>query len=601
VEIPLSLSSVSRFAAVVALVAPVACAESPAVVTPPATPPPAPAPAPAPVSTAPADRPAGVGIWLHVEKPSRFGALARDVKGGPAPDASCAKGDVWDCLDLVDASRPLDLAAGANGSDDDEKAGAFSVESLAAFRERAGASFGVSEPRPGTLRLARKTDSGTDDGDRPVVCDVTGFESSHRIVCGNEGGVAYFGPWLRGSPRPASAAGLATAELFAGPVVSAVEKKFASGSSRDTEVLALVHDFAGATFRLDGAEAPGAPFTLDVDLRLKSAGSRWTQVLLAPGAGAGGGPIPDAFGRLSMDSTAVVYVPGSGPLAALLDKLGALAELANLDAAKARGAVDGLRAVLGKGAICAHAIDLEEARAELGRARKAPEKDRKKAEAAIDAAFDSHVVCGVAEPVDAAMKLARKLLDAAPKTPGETDTIRPAAGLGLPKGSFVVESTTRPEGTAAAAKGRKPPVAKTSVTLAVPDSDTTWIVSGEELHHTARFATRLLQQPKGALAGIEAPPGTLIAGYVSSLLGAFTWDLVTHSLDGLDASLATSSPGRLGFSLSEHAEGAGGTVSLRVTSDVPTVKALAARAAPLAFLVLGAMALSSSASDAAGK
>lgn len=574
-----------RFVGFAAAVA--ACGGEP---TPPQAPtalPPAPsAPPPAPASVPVVEAPSDLAVWLHVEQPARLGTLAKELAGPPAADASCANGDLADCLTFIDTSRPVDVAGLLTDGRDDSGAIAFSVESAAAFRAHAEKGFETTEAKPGTLRLVGKKDAKKD---KPVLCDIGAADASHRVVCGDEAGLARLAPWLLTSPRPASIAGVAQAEVYAGPIVAAAEKQITGDKPRDQELRHFLHDFDGATVRLSAGDAPGAPMALDFDVKMRGAQSPWTKVLLTPSAS--GGPVPDTFGRLSKDATAAVYLPGGGPLVALLDQLGSFASLAALDPAKVKGAADDLRDLLGRPAICAHLIDFDEAGGALARARKAPDKERAKAQAGLEAAFDSHIVCGVQEPAPATEKLARKLVDLAPKTPGEKETIRPAGNLGLPKGAFVLESTTPGTPSSSKGGGKKPAPPTKSATLVVPDGDTTWIVGGDDLQLAARLAKRILAQPKGALAGIESGPGTALTGYVTSVFGAFSWDLAMHSLDGLQATLAAPSPGLLRFALSQRPSGPGGTVSLRLAGDAATVKTLGLRAAPLTFVVVGAVAL----------
>jgi hypothetical protein len=571
----------------------VACGGAAPVEAPPAVPAPSSSvPPPVTEKPAPVERPASVAVWVHVEKPARLAALAQDVSDKPSAGASCAKGDLVDCLTFVDPARPVDLAGAPGDSGNDVMAVAFSVDSVAAFREHAGKTFDTSEPKPGLLRLAKKAAADTTsahEDDQPVTCDLGDAESTHRVVCGNEAGFASIGPWLRTAPKPSSTDDVARVEVYPAPVVAAAEKALGGDASKHDELRQFAHDFAGATLRLAAGDAPGASVTVDLDVRLQSPQSPWAKLLLAPASPPG--PVPDTLGRLSRDATASVYVPGGGPLVGLLDRIVSTSAFSSLDSAKVHAASEELRGVLGHGVACAHLIDLDEARAELGRARRAPEKDAKKTAAALERAFDSHVVCGVQGPIKAADRLARKVLDAAPKTPGETNSLRPAAGLGLPGGSFVLESIEHPPaGKTAPGRHDKPAGSKTRHTLFVPDGETTWIVTGEDLPLTAAIAKKVLAQPKGP--SFDAAPGTLLTGYVTSMLGAFEWDLMMHSMDGLEATLANPSSGRLGFVLAQHPEGSGGTLSLRLTSDVPTLKLLAKRALPVAFMAIGMIALS---------
>jgi hypothetical protein len=539
--------------------------------------------------------PADVALWLHVEKPSRVASLAQEL--AVPVDDFCGQAPLADCLGFVDLGHPVDAAAG--GEDFDDFAVAFSVASAGVFREHAEKLFHVTEPRPGTLQLVDKDSADIDGGaagrkddNTPSLCDVSTADDSHLVVCGNEEGLAKLGPWLRTSPRPASSTDLVRLEIFPGPVVAAADKATTGDKARARERRAFAHDFGGATLGLGGADSAGAPLALGLDVKMKQARSKWTRLLLTPTSDA---KVPDSFARLSQDATALIYVPGGGPMAALLNGLATLASLVPVDPGKLQGVVGEVRALLARGVGCANVIDFDEARAELARAHKAPDKDREKAKAALDAAFESHAVCGVEEPIGAAEKLAHEIVDLLPKTPGDTFAVRPAANLGLPKGSFLVESTSR-SAAPSASHTKKPSAPAKSDVIAVPDGETTWLLAGGDLRLTARLATRILQRPKGPLPGLDAPTGTIAAGYLTSLFGAFFKDLESHSLDKLDASLATASPGLLRFGLSQHAEGSGGTLSVHMSADGATLKALPERFST-AMMFAGLLALTAALPD----
>ncbi|MGO8993598.1 MAG: hypothetical protein ACLQVI_09725, partial [Polyangiaceae bacterium] len=270
--------------------------------------------------------------------------------------------------------------------------------------------------------------------------------------------------------------------------------------------------------------------------------------------------------------------------------------------AKTKGLIDDARAILGRPIVCGYVVDRDEGRAALAKVRRAPDKDRKKAEAALNVALTGYVVCGVQEPVKAAEELARKVVQLAPPSPGESYAVRSGAGLGLPKGSFLLEHQT----AAVVAHGaKKEGTSKhTDTMVAVADGDTTWIVSDSDsadLHNVVHMATRLLANPKGAVSSFPAASGTVVTGYVTTLFGGFFWDLATHAFDALDTTLSDPSPGRLQIAVSQEVKGTGGTVSLHVSTDTVTLPKIATRAAVLALpLIALAAVISGDSSGAKG-
>ncbi len=525
------------------------------------------------------EAPSGLAAWLHVENPERLASLIEHISPAGA-DATCAKGDPRACLALADAHAPVDVAFAPSASGDDAEASAFSVHGLVAFRAAADKEFLVTQPKPGRLELGAKShaDAST-PGKKPsaIVCDVSAAEgAAHRVVCGNEPGVTRLGPWLLTSPRPATNDELARAEIYPGPIVTAVEKQWAGDSLVQRETRQLAHDFGGATLKLTGSDAAAAPITLDIDVRMQDSRSRWTKVLLGPLAASA--TIPETFARLPADTTAAVYMPGGGPLVALLDQLDLFTELASLDPAKTKPVLDEARAVLGRPMVCGYVVDLDDGRAALAKVRRALEKDRKKAEADLNTALAGHVVCGVQEPAKAAEQLARNLIKLAPSS-GDTYAVRPGALLGLPNGSFLVETTHRKPSKAGMST-------HTETTLAIADGSTTWLVSADDasdVRRAAHLATRLLAGPKRSVTAFPVEPGTVVSANVTTLFGAFFWDLATHTLDGVEKTLATSTPGRLQISLAQHVAGSGGSVSLRLSTDAASLPTFALRAGVLAL------------------
>lgn len=557
-----------------------------------ASPGPNPIPVPAPQGVkAPVTTPAGLAVWVHVDDPGRLLAVADRMGAADKGSAGvCANGDFRACAPkLADLHAPVDAAASMAETSDDANAVAFGVKSVEDFQAAAAKEFQVTTPAPGRVVLAMKTASvGAAPGKpmAPVVCDTTAA-GSHRVVCGNEVGVKRLGPWLLTSPRPATGGGeLLRVEIFKEPVVAAADKQFTHDTLVQKETRQLAHDFGGAVLTLSGSDAPGGVVQFGIDVHMQGAQSRWTKMLLAPTAGAA--PVPDTFARLSAGASAAVYLPGGGPFVALLDQLDAFSSLLPLEQTKTKPVIDEARGVLGRPMVCGYVIDLDAGRAALGKARHAAEKDKKKAKEALEAALNGHAVCGLQEPAKAAADLTRKLSDLAPASPGDSTVVRPAAAaMGLPKGSFVVETT------------HKKPKAPSSVDTAigVADGDTTWFVFANDAADVPRAthaATRLLSNPKGAGAAFPLASGTVLSGYVTTLIGAFFMDLATDSLDGVEKTLATPSFGRLQISLSEHTEGPGGVVSLGLSTDVATVPAFALRASalalPLAMIVGLAMA-----------
>jgi len=371
-----------------------------------------------------------------------------------------------------------------------------------------------------------------------------------------------------------------------------------AGYSGDTPVRValreIAHDVAGATLRLTQTDAPDGPIGLDLDVRLKD-GSRWTHLLLAPPSA--GGPAPEARVPLPRGTTAAVYLAGGGPLVAFLQELDP--SLAALERDGQHAAADELRAAMARPAACGYALDFDEADHALARARKAPEAERKKTGAALSDAFEGFVFCRVGEPGRSAEALGRKLLAVQPEAHRSLTTVRPAAGLGLPAGSFLVE--TRPAPTAAPARGAKRSAATRprqalDDTLVVPDGDTTWLVAAGA--HASRAAHLVRQtlgaRPTAVTTAFVAPPGTVASAYVTTLFGGFFEDLSAGHLDALGASLAEPTPGRIQVRVSRRDEAAGVTLSLHTDATAKTLDAatphLALVAVPIGIAILVATA-----------
>ena len=470
---------------------------------------------PAFTSAAKVDMPPRVAAWLHVENPERLASLMDRVSPAEA-DASCAKGDPRACLALADAHAPVDVAFAPSDSGDDAQASAFSVRSLAAFRGAAEKEFHVTQPRPGRLELGAKAPP-PDKKPSSVVCDVSAAEGpAHRVVCGNEPGVAVLGPWLRTSPRPVTNDELARAEIYPGPVVAAAEKQWPGDTLVHRETRQFAHDFGGATLKLTGSDVGAAPVTLDIDVRMQDARSRWTKVLLGPLTA--GAAIPETFARLPADTSAAVYMPGGGPLVALLDQLDVLKEVASLDSdegeAGARRGARGARAPNGLRLPRRPRRRARRAREGAPHAREGPQESGGRPRRGAHGPRR----CGVQEPAKAAEQLARNLIQLAPSS-GDTYAVRPGASLGLPKGSFLVETTHRkPSKTGTSIR--------TETTLAVADGSTTWLVFADDaadVRRAVHLSSRLLAGPKGAVSAFPVEPGTVVSAYVTTLFGGFFW------------------------------------------------------------------------------
>jgi hypothetical protein len=529
-----------------------------------------------PVAALPVEAPSSLALWVHVAQPARLAAIASalsDSAKAAAHQRSCAEGDVAECVLLIDATRPVDFAIALKDGADLE-ATAFSVDDVGSFRERAKKTFAsASEPKPGILKVTPT-----------IVCDLADA-GSRRVVCGTEGGIALLGPWLRSAPRMETS-GIARGKIFAAPVLAAVDKSFPGDGGRDEAVRQLAHDLAGGSMELrEGDDAKSLTFDLDLDVHDPQ--SPWMRALLAP-LPATTGSAPDAFGRIEHDATATIYAPG-GALSALFEQIAPLASDASRDPAKAAVAMKELGEVLRQPIVCAHSIDLDDARAALDVARKASTKDRDKALASLDDAFESRFVCGVHAPIATIGKLAREIVAVMPPSPGETNAIRSGASLGLSKDAVAIETTTKPALTPGVAK---PPPPRKSVVLVVPDGDSTWVVGAEDPRRAARWVKRLLAEPKHPLRDAQATP-SIFSGSLSALLGAFAWNLALHDLDKLDASLATP-PGQFRFALATRAHGASDTLSLHLASDVATLKAIASGSALfIPMLLVAALVLPS--------
>ena len=595
--------------ACLALVGTAACAASP---------PPAPVATPVNVATQPPPAPpaetkppppvvapSGLAAWLHVEKPERIASLFDRVGGPAAPGDSCAKGDARACLKLADPAQPVNFAYAPTESHDNVQAVGFSIRSVAEFRAAAEKEFRVTERGPARLALGTKAATSQGDAAAPAkeesstVCELSAAEGpSHRVICGTDEGVADLGPWLLTSPQPASRDDIARIEIYPA-IVAGADKRFGGDTTVHRETRLFARDFGGATLKLNGGDGAAAPIQLDVDVRMKDSRSRWTKVLLAPLATAA--PIPDAFARLSPAATAALYLPGGGPFVALLinstssrisprstprrrrdsSTMRARSSGARLSAATSWTATKGGR----------RSRRYVERPTRIRRRRRPPSTWRSRA-----------MWCAAFRTGKGGRGARAKGRAARPPSPGESYAVRSGAGLGLPKGSFLLEHQT----AAVVAHGaKKEGTSKhTDTMVAVADGDTTWIVSDSDsadLHNVVHMATRLLANPKGAVSSFPAASGTVVTGYVTTLFGGFFWDLATHAFDALDTTLSDPSPGRLQIAVSQEVKGTGGTVSLHVSTDTVTLPKIATRAAVLALpLIALAAVISGDSSGAKG-
>lgn len=539
---------------------------------------------------APAPRPDDVVVWFHTDRPQRVATLADSITASEQDDGLGIKR----YLQLCDGQRPLDVASVAKvGAKDVLVAAGFGVASEAAFLTAAAQGFDVSQPAPGKAVLVAKDKGKGDDGGakaaahRNLVCDTSGADgAAHRVVCGDDGVSGALVAWLAGAPQPATPGDLARVEIYAAPIQAAAHADTKAHGKSLKQLLAVLDDASGMTVRLNGGD--GAPVRLDVDLTFAAAGSPWTKGLLAHDAPVSSHPAPNV--AWPTGTSFVVQLPGGGPWAPLLLNAGELLSSSALLQPQAKPLFDEVHAILQRPIVCGEVTDLDAGRAALARVVAGPHADllssmqapktpadaaKRKAHEALEASLGGVLLCAIQEKPKDTERLLRGMAKLAPAN--HTVVIRPAAGLGLPAGSLVVDDTTRPD-RPAASKDTKKAKPERSTTFAVPDGETTWLVFADTVD--PRAAAHLASGVLGAPRTTEPLPsgqGTVLTGYVTTLAGAFAWDLAVKDYDAVQKTLGEK-PGRLFISLAQQPAGDAGTFSVHLSSDVSSLRTLGKRA-----------------------
>jgi hypothetical protein len=542
----------------------------------------------APPAAAKAERPARTAAWLHVEDPATLVLALSALKSSSAGASLGPKEEELAAyLDTIDLKRPIDAAVSLHKKKDTDVAVRLSFRDSKAFFKLLAAELTLREEGD-RIRMAKK--GGSDLEAKPedenandvIVCEFDPpARTSDTAVCGTAHGVELFRDWLRTSPRPESR-GASRGTLGGGggsapdreaprakhPLVrvdvfaAALRKRFArelaepkAGDADDKredseELRRFAEDAESASFEL-GREGLSVAFSAELVLRSRTSTS--VKDLLSP---TNDGPPPEAFSRMSEDTSAALFSPGGGPLPRWVEQVMSSESKSTPEAARGKLSVAGgsLAKLFGRPFAAAYGVHVERAKAAVAAIRTA--KDPSKEKKVLDKALDGHGVLATATDIATVERTVRELIAAdvaseagkakpkpGPKEPKPppptTHAVRAAAArYGLPKGSFFVDETKAEapslrEAMDPAGKGKpSAPKMKTEATLFVPEGQgTTWAFLGDEERVLVESAKRALATPASSRAvdPMLRQPGVIVGGYLSSFVGAFAMHSLTSA------------------------------------------------------------------------
>lgn len=535
----------------------IACGGAPAIRAPdaPLAIPPSPALAARPA--APAPRPEKTSLWLHIEDPSMlvlmFSALTDSAKSAGVPTDEYSA-----ILETVDLGRPIDAALSLHKKNDLDAAVRVSFRDSKAFFKLLSEKFTLREEGD-RIRIAKQNgaadlDAKPDDenANDVVVCE---FEAraADTAVCGTAHGVELFRDWLRTSPRPPSEtqrskSPIVQAVVYAASLRHWLERELSDVAGDDaddaSELRRVVEDADSLALEL-GRNGLSIAFSAEAHFRAST--STVVKDLLTP---MNAGDAPEAFSRLSEETSAALFSPGGGPLPRWVKQLMDSGR-STPDAARAKtdAASVTLSALARRPFAAAYGVHLDRAKAAVAavRAAKDPAKEKKILEQALDtygtfalsvdvatverAARELIAAEAAAEAAKAKLEPTRRGVPAALPARTKSTTVRIAASnLGLPKGSFFVDET-KPDDSGASAKVKK---TKVESTLFVPGAGPiTWGFLGDDektLVESAKKVSTPLKVAAPPLDPILRQPGVIVAGYLSSQVGAFAMHSLTSAL-----------------------------------------------------------------------
>lgn len=574
-------------------------------------------------------RPENVIAWVRLDD---FDGLL-DLIGVSAQSlgSNAMLTEILPYYEALETHRPIDvivLAAGKRAKDV-EVAARFGLRDPKGFFRAVSQHYDVVE-RGDRIIVQKQTphadrpetrDDEQPEGEVVMVCDLAGT-AAERATCGSEAAMDSVAEWLRAGPEPRAEDSVRTAKGGAiGRAIlygNALRKVIAAHDPprhdpTERSLLAFLEDIDVVSIDL-AREDENRSFVLGT--RLRSASSTIAKEMLAkPNDDKPGDP----FFRIWQDGSAVVFTPGGGSLpqwsAELVESISTRVKDSGNDPSAAAKA---LGKTLEKPVTIGYGVRIDHAKTALAAVRSA--KDPEKAMAALERALDEYLVYSV--PVEPAAA-ERALKDVAAhwtssnedyqlhynsSYPATRYVVRTApAKLGLSKGSFFLDITSA-DWRHYAGGANNAVKTKTDHVVHVPIAGATWGLTCPDDKTCAESAKKLAapaSTQKRALDPLFERKGIAFAGYVSSLVGAFTMHRMSlgAASGGVPNDVLTeiehdlASPRlEMPFVVTTEKQGEGGTVAFEMRGERDAFKVLGEHAglgggSGLGILVYAAMML----------
>lgn len=572
-------------------------------------------------------RPENVLAWIRLDDPDAIldlaGVSAPTIGGSPMLSV------LLPFYESIDTHRPIDIVVLAAGrrARDVEVAVQFGLRDAKGFFRAVGKDHDVVEKGDRVIvrtQAPRGDEEEDGEGEVVMVCELAGT-AAERATCGSEAAMGSIAEWLRVGPEPRAEDSVRTGKG------GAVGRAVLYGNALRKILDARAHR------REDSTEKAFFDFLEDVDVvsldlaregnelsmvfgaRLRSAGSLVAQQMLAkPNDDKPGDP----FFRFWQGGSSVVFIPGGGALptwtALLADSFGSRLPDGGGDADPSNAA-KAVGKILEKPVTVGYGVRLDHAKAALAAVRTA--KDPYKAMEALERALAPYLVYAVSVEPAVAERALRDVATSwsssseeyerkySTSYPGTRYAVRTAPSkLGLPKGSFFFDETSpdwrHSTGGPAGVK------TKTEHIVHVPVGNVTWGLTCADEKTCVEGAKKLLA-PTGA-SPVKRPldklferKGIAFAGYLSSLVGAFTMHRVSLGtpsggvpndvLTEIEHDLASPRL-ELPFVVTAEPAAEGGTVALEMRGERDAFKMLGehvgfGNGAGLGILVYAAMML----------
>lgn len=572
-------------------------------------------------------RPDGVIAWIRLDDADALLDLLGVSVQSLASHQLAAEALAY--VEAIELHHPVDafvIGTGRAGKDV-QVAARFGLRDPKRFFDAVGKHFDVVER--GDRVHAREKSVARDPNAEPeqdaedvFVCELAGA-SGERATCGTPKAMDTLGEWLRTAPEPRAedsvrsgkGPAVARAVVYGNALRAVASGHDPSHDDRvDRSLVAMLEDVDTISVDLAREEQEKNGLAFTVGVRLRSASSVTAKELLAsPNEQLPGDP----FFRMWQDTSAVLFTPGGGSLPKWTAELAhsmhsSYDEPAN--GAETSAAAKAIGKALEKPVTIGYGVRADQAKTALAAVRAA--KDPEKAMHALERALDAYLVYSIAVEPAAAERALRDIAtswtasaEAREKKyrssfPATRYAVRSApAKLGLPKGSFFLDITSPDwsRGSGAAVK------AKTEHVVHIPIGGGTWGLTCPDEKACVDGARRLLVPAPGAkreLHPLFQRKGMALAGYVSSLVGAFAMHRMTLGstsstipndvLAEIEHDLASPRL-ELPFVLTTERRGEGGTVAFEIRGERDAFKVLGEHAglggsAGLAMLVWAALA-----------